>query len=331
MNEHSINREDHNERSYNGENNMSNWTADNIPDLRERVAIVTGANSGLGYASALALARKNAHVVMACRNLDKAATARDDILQHVPDATLSIMALDLGDLASVRQFAQDFQRDYDRLDILMNNAGVMATPYRTTVDGFEMQFGVNHLGHFALTGLLIDVLLTTPASRVTSVTSSAQYMGDIHLDDLQMSQNYSRYGAYSQSKLANVLFAFELQRRLEAIGAQTLSNVAHPGLSNSNLQTTTAENSGKVWERVVYGIVMPLLAQDIDMGALPQLYAATSPQAEGGKHYAPRLFETRGYPTETRATKKAYDTELAQSLWQASERLTAIDYVALTP
>lgn len=306
---------------------MAKWTTDNIPDQSGKTIIVTGANSGLGYETTLALAQKGAHVIMACRNMEKGQRAHDEVKQHAPDASLDLMKLDLGDLASVREFAAAFREKYDALDVLINNAGLMAIPRRETKDGFEMQLGVNHLGHFALTGLLLDMIINTPNSRVVTVTSGANYFGKIHFDDLQLTNNYSRYGAYGQSKLANVLFAFELQRRLEAAGADTISNTAHPGYANTELQDTSAAHSGSKVEEFIYTQIMDRVGQSAAMGALPQLYAATAPEAKGGAFYGPDGFlQVSGYPTERQANKVAYDPAVMKRFWEASERLTGVTF-----
>lgn len=308
---------------------MANWTTDNIPDQSGRVIIVTGANSGLGYETTLALAQKNATVVMACRNQTKGAEARDQVLAKVSHAQVDLMALDLGDLASVRTFAEQFREKYSRLDVLINNAGVMAIPRTETADGFEMQFGVNHLAHFALTGLLIDLLVATPKSRVVSVSSFGHVMGKIDFDDLMGQEKYTRYGAYGQSKLANILFANELQKRLRAVGAETISLSAHPGLSSTNLQSTSTHHSGALLERILYPIMMNTVAQSAAMGALPQLYAGTADDANGCDYIGPRWMHTRGYPKKVRADKSAYDETIAKRLWEVSEELTGVRYTAL--
>src|SRR5690242_4845134 len=219
------------------------WTANDMPDQTGRVAIVTGANVGLGYESALALARKGAQVIVASRNPEKGQKAVSSIKEQVPGAKIEFIQLDLASLASVRAFADEFKRRYNRLDLLLNNAGVMAIPRAETADGFEMQLGTNHLGHFALTGLLLDLLLKTPGSRIVNTSSSAQYMGRMNFEDPQLRQNYSRWGAYGQSKLANVLFTHELQRRLEQAGSTTISASAHPGGARTNLQATSVNAS----------------------------------------------------------------------------------------
>lgn len=308
---------------------MANWTTDNIPDQTGRIIIITGANSGLGYETTLALAQKNATVVMACRNQTKGAEARDQVLANASGAQVDLMALDLGDLSSVRTFAEQFREKYSRLDVLINNAGVMAIPRTETVDGFEMQLGVNHLGHFALTGLLIDLLIATPKSRVVSVSSFGHVTGKINFDDLMLKENYTRYGAYGQSKLANILFANELQKRLSAIGAKTISLSAHPGLSATNLQSTSTHHSGALAERIIYPIIMNTVAQSAAMGALPPLYAGFSDDANGCDYIGPRWMHTRGYPKKVRADKSAYDENTAKRLWEVSEELTGVQYTAL--
>lgn len=310
---------------------MTDWTAQQIPNQTGRTAIVTGANSGLGYETVLALAGKGAHVIIACRSIKRGDEAHAQILRQFPNASLEVIALDLGSLESVRAFADAFKRDHNRLDMLINNAGVMAPPRAETADGFEMQIGVNHLGHFALTGLLLDVLLRTPGSRVVTVSSNAQYMGRINFDDLQSQRSYSRYGAYYQSKLANVLFAFELQRRLEVVGASTISVAVHPGLVKTNLQSTTVQVSGAHGERLMYGMLLPLLAQTPAEGARPQLYAATMPDVKGGEHIAVAYMHMRGHPTRVRAARAAYNEADARRLWEVSEKLAGVTYDALQP
>lgn len=308
---------------------MANWTTDNIPDQTGRVVIVTGANSGLGYETSLALAQKNATVIMACRNLIKGATARDEVKKHAPNAQLDLMELDLGSLESVRTFAKNFRAAYDRLDVLINNAGIMAIPRRETADGFETQLGVNHLGHFALTGLLIDMIVATPGSRVVSVSSGANYMGTMDFDDLMGEKEYTRYGAYSQSKLANVLFANELNRRLSEAGVDSISLSAHPGYANTNLQGTSVSHSGALLDRLLYPITNRIMAQSQTMGALPQLYAAIAPEANGCDFIGPNFFNMRGYPKKVRANEDAYNEGIAARLWAVSEELTGVRYTAL--
>lgn len=305
---------------------MPKWSVDEMPDQSGRIAIVTGANSGLGFDTTEALAAKGAHVVMACRNLDKGRSALEEVQKSAPGASLELMKLDLSSLDSVREFADAFQARHDRLDLLINNAGLMAIPRRETEDGFEMQLGVNHLGHFALTGLLLPLLLQTPGSRVVTVSSMASFSGSIDFDDLMGKESYTRYGAYGQSKLANVLFAVELQRRLEAAGADTISVAAHPGYADTELQSNTADNSGSAFERALYGVLNKVAAQSSAQGALPQLFAATMPDVRGGEFWGPHFMHMRGYPKSVRAKDDAYDAELAAKLWAVSEELTGVRY-----
>lgn len=304
---------------------MLHWNTSNIPDQSGRVAVVTGGNSGLGYESALALAQKGAQVVIACRDQAKALGALDKIRQHVPEAKAEFMKLDLASLASVRDFVTNFKSSYNRLDLLLNNAGIATRSRQETQDGFEMDFGVNHLGHFALTGLLLDQLLTTPGSRVVTTTSVLQTIGWINFTDLQLKRSYNRALAYGQSKLANILFAFELNRRLKAAGATTLSIAAHPGYSNTQMTQTSASTFGTLLEDTFYKFTNEVIAQSAAMGALPQLYAASAPRAKGGELYGPRFY-THGYPAVNLATFQAYNEETARRLWQVSEELTGTRY-----
>ncbi|MBN1995342.1 MAG: SDR family oxidoreductase [Anaerolineae bacterium] len=302
------------------------WTTEDMPDLAGSVALVTGGNSGLGFETVKALAGKHAHVILACRDTAKGNAAQDQICQQLPDASLEVMPLDLASLASVRQFAEAFRLKHNRLRILINNAGVMATPYRTTADGFELQFGTNHLGHFALTGLLLDVLLKTPNSRVVAVSSVAEQMGRINFDDLMSEKFYERWIAYSQSKLANVLFAYELQRKLNVVSASTISLAVHPGVAATNLRTKLMTRETPLLHRI-QGYFWEALKQGVEMGALPQLYAATAPNVKGGEFYAPGGFLQRaGYPKKVRSSRRSYDETLAGQLWAVSEELTGVEY-----
>ena len=308
---------------------MSNkWTQQDIPDMTGKVVIITGANSGLGLESTKALAEKGASVVMACRNLRKAEEAKAEVLATNPAARLDVMALDNASLASVRAFADAFKARYDRLDLLLNNAGVMAIPRELTEDGFEMQLGVNHLAHFALTGLLLDVITATPNSRIHGTSSSAAFMGAINLDDLMGEKNYSRWTAYGQSKLANAAFATELNRRLQAAGYDTIANSSHPGFVMTNLQTNSmAESGAPLGERILYGLAGPIMAQDVSMGVLPQLYGSTAPEAKGGVFYGPKTLRMRGYPAEQKCNDALKDADLLKRFWEASEELTGVHYL----
>lgn len=304
---------------------MAEWTTKDIPDQSGKIVIVTGGNSGLGYESVLALAEKNATVIMASRDQAKALTAISQIKQQIPQAKIEFQPLDLASLASVRTFANDFKADYNQLDILINNAGISTNNRQETTDGFEMHLGVNHLGHFALTGLLLELLLNTPQSRVVTTTSVLQTMGWINFEDLQLKRSFTRLFAYGQSKLANMLFALELDRRLRASGASTLSLAAHPGYSNTQMTQGAGGTFGTFLEDMMLRFANELIAQSAAMGALPQLYAATAPDVKGGELYGPRFF-THGYPMINPATVQAYDEQTAQRLWETSENLTGVSY-----
>jgi NAD(P)-dependent dehydrogenase (short-subunit alcohol dehydrogenase family) len=300
---------------------MSKWTTADIPDQTGRVAVITGANTGLGYETALALAAHGAHVVLAVRDLDKGKDAISRIVAHSPQADVALQELDLTSLESVRTAARQLRADHDRVDLLINNAGVMYPPKSTTKDGFELQFGTNHLGHFALTGLLLDRLLPVAGSRVVTISSIGHRIrADIHFDDLQWEHGYNRVSAYGQAKLANLLFTYELQRRLAPIGT-TIAVAAHPGGSNTELMRHLPG-----WAASLYPVLEPMF-QDSAMGALPQLRAATDPSVQGGQYYGPDGFsQTRGYPKVVGSSKKSHDAERQRRLWTVSEELTAVTY-----
>ncbi|MDH6246385.1 SDR family NAD(P)-dependent oxidoreductase [Mycobacterium sp. OTB74] len=299
---------------------MTKWTTAYIPDQTGRTAVITGANTGLGFETAAALAARGAHVVLAVRNLDKGKDAVDRIRQTTPEADVVLQELDLSSLQSVREAADALRANYPEIDLLINNAGVMWTPKLTTVDGFEMQFGTNHLGHFAFTGLLLDQLLTVPGSRVVTVSSLGHRIrAAIHFNDLQWDRSYNRVAAYGQSKLANLLFTYELQRRLT--GAETVALAAHPGGSNTELARHLP-----LPESVVTPLVDRLF-QSAAMGALPTLRAATDPAAFGGQYYGPDgLLEQSGHPKVVASSDQSHDTELQQRLWAVSEDLTGVTF-----
>ena len=306
---------------------MPGWTADDIPDLSGRVAVVTGANSGLGYATALQLARHGAHVVLACRDRNRGEQARVRLAGQAPAASTELLQLDLADLSSVRDFASAYARRHDRCDLLVNNAGVMAVPRLRTADGFELQLGTNHLGHFALTGLLLPRLLAGRSPRVVTVSSLAHRHGVIHLDDLQAERGYTKWGRYGQAKLANLLFAFELQRRAEAAGAELRSVAAHPGFAATELFANKTRAEGAWLKRRVGRLVERLVAQSDAAGALPILYAATMSDVAGGEYFGPGgPGEVRGHPRRVGTSAAARDPALAALLWEESERLTGVRY-----
>jgi NAD(P)-dependent dehydrogenase (short-subunit alcohol dehydrogenase family) len=299
------------------------WTAERIPDQSGRTAVVTGANSGLGLITARELARAGALVVLGCRDAGRGLAARDRIAAAAPDAELDLRVLDLASLESVRAFAADVRGDYPALDLLINNAGIMATPRRITEDGFELQLGVNHLGHFALTGLLLGAMEGREGARVVTVSSTMHRTGKINFDNLQGERRYFRWRAYGQSKLANLLFAFELQRRLAAAGSTISSNAAHPGYAATELQSTGPPTI----DALAMKLGNALFAQSAEMGALPTLYAATEPGLPGGIFVGPGgVGEQRGHPVPVGCSSAARDQAVAARLWEVSEELTGVTY-----
>ena len=299
------------------------WTADDIPSQEGRLALVTGANSGLGLATIKALATRQATVILACRSNRKAEAAQ----QQLHDQGLSgleLLELDLADLSSVQRAAESVRDRHGRLDLLINNAGVMAPPRRTTVQGHELQFGVNHLGHQALTQALLPLMENRPDARIVTVTSGAQYFGQIQWNDPNWEQRYERYGAYGQSKLANVMFALELHARLRQRKSTIRSLAAHPGLARTQLQPTAIASGGNRVEALAYRLMDPLF-QSAAMGALPQLHAATAPSAQGGEHYGPnQLGGFRGPPCRCRVAPAANNPVERERLWNLSEQLIGV-------
>lgn len=298
---------------------MKKWIEEHMPAQVGRIAIVTGANSGIGYETALELAKKEATVVLACRTLAKAEEAKSKILQISPSAKLEPMEMDLASLASVKRFAQKFQEKFDQLDLLINNAGIMMPPYQVTEDGFENQLGTNYIGHFALTGLLLPLLTQTPGSRVVSLSSLAHRWADIQFDDLHFEKGYNKQKAYGQSKRACLMFAYELQRRLTEAGHDTISLAAHPGVSKTNL------------DRFFPAIIRPLgtlFLQNQRKGALPTLFAATAKELNGGEYIGPDGFkEMRGHPKIVDSDEGSKDKNLAERLWKVSEEMTDVFYL----
>lgn len=307
---------------------MGGWSAGDIPDQRGRVAVVTGANSGIGYVTARELARKGARVVLACRSEARGTEAVRRITVEVPDAAAEFARLDLADLASVREFAETFA--YDRLDLLVNNAGVMALPYGTTADGFETQFGVNHLGHFALTGLLLPrVLAAPPGARIVSVSSPAHALAGLDITDLNSERRYHRWIAYARSKTADLLFVRELARRLAAHGSDVVAAAAHPGYADTNLQTAGARMAGRRAVERFMRVGNRYFAQSAEAGALPTLHAATAPGIRPDSFTGPSLLGRRGAPGPAWRAPWARNDQIAQRLWAASERLTGVRYDTL--
>lgn len=309
---------------------MTRWTVESIADQSGKTAIVTGANSGLGYETALALVSKGAEVIIACRDQRRAELAMKAIRSQVPTASMAFIALDLADLNSVRKFSEEFINRYSKLDILCNNAGVMALPHRKTKDGFEMQIGTNHLGHFALTGRLLPVLKKTRNARVVNVSSGYHWFGSIRLDDINRERGYRRWPAYCQSKLAVLMFSFELQRRFRREGISAISAAAHPGYAKTNLQFAGPAMEKTWFAQKIGALTMELsnliAAQPARMGALPLLYAATAPEMGEFPFFGPR-FELRGYPVVSRPAPRACDETVAKKLWTLSEELVGLKFL----
>ncbi len=304
-----------------------NWKVNDIPDLSGKIALITGANSGIGYETAKEFARKGIEVILACRSIEKGEEAASTIRTEIPDAKLKPMVLDLSSLKSVRAFADEFNAAYSRLDILLNNAGIMMVPYGKTEDGFEQQLGTNHMGHFALTGLLIDVLLNTPYARVVNVSSNAHRFGELDFDNLMFEDEepYTPMKSYGNSKLANLLFTYEMQRLLDEKNANMIAVAAHPGISTTNLANHLAHP-------LLMKLVMPLfgwMMQSAAMGALPSIRAAVDPDVVGGQYFGPDgRNEQKGYPIAVSSNEASHNKEDARRLWEVSEELTGVSFLS---
>jgi NAD(P)-dependent dehydrogenase (short-subunit alcohol dehydrogenase family) len=299
------------------------WNGDEIVDINGKTVVITGANSGLGFETAFVLAGKGAEVILAVRNASKGERAVDRITSAYPMANVRVMPLDLNDLSSIRHFADSFLENYDSLSILINNAGVMIPPYSQTKDGFELQFGSNHLGHFALTGLLLPCILSTPKSRVVTLSSLAAINGFIDFDNLDGSKSYKPMKYYGQSKLANLLFARELQNKFKQHQADSISVACHPGLSHTNLMS---RGSGKPLNKFA-SFLSKVITQPASMGALPTLYAATEPDLSGGEYIGPDGKKGRkGFPKKDEIIDTLYDKETSEKLWEISESMTNVNY-----
>ncbi len=295
------------------------WTAENIPDQDGRIALVTGANSGLGFETSKALLQKGAIVIMGCRSLIKAQRARKALLQTIDSGDIELIQLDLSDLEEVNRTAEELRKKYEKLDLLINNAGLMAPPLTLSKQGLEIQFAVNHLAHMLLTLKLLPLLAQGRDARVVTVSSGAQYMGKISWDDVQSKKQYERWRAYSQSKLANVMFGLELDDKLQKSNYEMASLIAHPGLARTNLQSNSLLANGSWQEELAYKLISPIF-QSASMGALPQLFAATDPTAKSGEQYGPR-FNFRGYPQLCKIAPLALKRLERGKLWDYSEKL----------
>lgn len=306
----------------------NHWTQNDVPSQKGKRILITGANSGIGLEAAKVLAEKGAQVLLACRNESKALQAMAEIRKTNPKASLHFLQLDLSSLQSVRDMAEVFYEQYSTLDVLINNAGVMWLPQGQTVDGFESQIGTNHFGHFALTGLLLPALLKQPGSRVVTVSSIAHRAGNLNFDDLFFERRpYGKQKAYGQSKLANLVFARELDRRLNAAGAQTLSVAVHPGVASTNLAVPGYEQSGSSLLAGLIKAATPVIAQSALKGALPTLYGATAENVQGGEYYGPDgFYEAFGYPAPAGSTRRSRNPEIGRKLWEVSEQLTGVHY-----
>lgn len=304
------------------------WSIEDVPDQSGNTIVITGANSGLGFEATEILAAKGAHVVMACRSLDRGKRARDEIHDGYPHAELTVRELDLADLESVQSFVETVEANHPDLDVLINNAGVMAIPRKETADGFEYQFGVNHLGHFALTAGLLETLRDTHGeTRIITQSSQLHTNGEIHLEDLNWRDGYDKWGAYAQGKLANVLFAYELDRRLSGAGWNVTSVACHPGFAATNLQQRGPEMQGSTLRLWAMKAANAIVAQSARQGALPMLFAATEPTLDGGEYVGPdSLGGMRGSPALQDSSDRSYDEALARRLWEASEELTGAEY-----
>ena len=294
------------------------WDSSNIADQKGKVALVTGSSSGIGYEAARVLANKNATVIIVVRNLEKGNAALEKIKAGYSEADARVMEMDLADLESVRRFAEQFKQEDSRLDLLINNAGVMMPPYCKTVDDFELQFGTNHLGHFALTGRLLDLIKSTPGSRIVNVSSGAHNYGNLDFDDLHCDDRpYKKMKAYGDSKIANLYFTYELQRKFDKAEYNAISTASHPGWTATELQRHTG----------LFSFLNNFFAQGLEMGTLPTLYAAVAPDVKGGDYYGPDGWrEMRGYPKKVQSNKLSHDKDIAAKLWEVSEKLTGVEY-----
>lgn len=303
-----------------------NWTKNNIPGLTGKTIIVTGGNSGIGFESVKAFAEKGAEVIMASRSVEKGLEAKDEIVRKTVTGNIEVMQLDLADLSSIKEFSADFKKKYKKLDVLLNNAGIMMSPYFKTKDGFEGQMGINHLGHFALTLQLLPLLIKTPGSRIVNVSSGAHKRGTMDFENLlfENGKDYSPIKAYGRSKLSNLLFTYELQRKLEKAGKDTIAVAAHPGVAKTNLGRYILKN-------VIVKLLMPifwLISQDQEKGALPQVRASVDPNVKGGEYYGPDgRNETKGYPVKVESNEASHNKEDAAKLWKISEELTGLSFV----
>lgn len=301
------------------------WKTNDIPDLTGKVIIVTGGNSGLGFESVKAFAEKGAEVILACRNVEKGELAKSEIVKSDPTSKIRVLELDLMNLSSIREFTSSFKSTYDQLDVLLNNAGIMMTPYQLTKDGFESQFGTNHLGHFALTGLLLDIIQQTPGSRVINISSLAHKGGTFDFEDLHYNNgsSYDPMKSYRRSKMANLLFTYDLQRKLATVQSDTISVAAHPGVSMTNL----ANHLKGSFMFKIFELIGGFISHDPAKGALPGIRASVDPKVQGGAYYGPDgMMEMKGNPVKVASNKASHDLDDAKKLWEVSEQLTGVKF-----
>lgn len=307
--------------------NAEKWVNSNIKELTEKNILITGANSGLGLETSKFLSRKGANIIMACRNTEKGEKAKKQILEKYPEAKLEVRKLNLASLQSIKDFSKAFLKDYNELHVLCNNAGVMALPESRTEDNLEMQFGTNHIGHFALTALLFPLLKNTKNSRIVNISSELHKYGKMNFSDLQAEKKYSKWKAYNQSKLANMLFTYELQRKIEANNIAMLSLAAHPGYASTNLQTAGAIMSNARIKEKLSSFGNLLFAQSQEMGALPSILAIAGEEVSNGDFYGPGGFmNMRGFPKKVPSSKRSHNKDDAKRLWEISEKLSGIDF-----
>ncbi|MBL4795507.1 MAG: SDR family NAD(P)-dependent oxidoreductase [Pseudomonadales bacterium] len=302
--------------------NTSNWSVNDIGNMAGKTVLITGGNSGIGFEAAKILAEKGADITLACRNMQKTSDAIKLIQKDHPDAKLSSLTIDLSDQLSVKTAATEFKAANKKLDLLINNAGVMWAPKGSTTDGYEIHMGTNHLGHFTLTGLLLDLLTKTKNARVVTVSSVGHRMGKFDFSDLWLDQGYGRHQAYSNSKLANLMFTYELDRRFKKAGLDTQALAAHPGASSTNLAAPGFEMGGAKRMAKVAKCLTPFVTQSAVSGSLPTVRAATDPGAKGGQYYGPSMLEWMGRPVECGSTRYSKKTDVAEELWEVSEKLT---------
>jgi len=301
------------------------WTTEDIPDLKGKIIIVTGGNSGLGFESVKTFVEKGAVVILASRSIEKGEAAKAEIMKGNPVGKILVMQLDLMDFSSIRDFVKEFKEKYDQLDVLLNNAGIMTTPYFLTKDGLEAQNGTNHFGHFKLTGLLLDLIKNTPDSRIVNVSSNAHKYGQMDFDNLLFKdgKGYTPMKSYARSKLANLLFTYELRRHFETIGIDSTAVAAHPGASRTNLGRFLED---KWWFKPLFSLMAPF-TQDQARGALPQIRASVDPDVKGGEYYGPSGFgEMKGDPVLVKSNKASHNQKDAKKLWEVSEKLTLVNY-----